>query len=53
MREFLLLFLGQRSVDKIVLARKRLRAHDGIPHFEIRLGKAGTDFGVNGVMHRH
>ena len=53
MQELHILFSVGRSVEKIGLARERYRAHDGTPHFEIRFGKAGTEYRVSGVTHRH
>ena len=36
------------KLDKIELARERLRAHEGIPLFEIRFGKLGTEYRCRG-----
>ena len=36
------------ELDKIELEREGLRAHEGIPLFEIRFGKLGTEYRCRG-----
>jgi len=46
--ESLSIISEQRKLDKIELAREILRAHEGIPLFEIRFGKPGTEYRCRG-----